>query len=135
QARGIWSAIGARRALSVKQRSLNPAGGRAVAGSNPVSPITKRFEQCRAARRKIPARLVKQRQAGADASWGEREWGELQHLLEGRAVGPAHGAGDQAGGELDPLERGVRAPLRRVRALRGGQLVAGGLERRPQRRP
>src|SRR4051812_22409435 len=60
--------------------------------------------------------------------------GPLEHLLERRAVGPAHGAGEQAGEERDALARRARAPLRRVGAAVAALAIgARRVERRPQR--
>src|SRR5262249_39761777 len=59
--------------------------------------------------------------------------GELDHLLEGRAVGPAHRVADESRGEADP--RRLRSPGRRIKPLGGGELVGRRLHRGPQRRP
>src|SRR5262245_4400654 len=57
---------------------------------------------------------------------------EGDDLLEGRAVRPAGRQRQEAEG--DPLLRRVGAPLRWIGALRRGELPAGRVERRPQRR-
>src|SRR5262249_39154924 len=59
--------------------------------------------------------------------------GELDHLLEGRAVGPPHGVADESRGEADP--RRLRSPGRRIKPLGGGELGGRRLHRGPQRRP
>src|SRR6266498_3388651 len=55
--------------------------------------------------------------------------GEGDELLDaGRAVGVAHGEGEQAGLESDAFVGGVGVPVGGVRALGGGEFVAGGLD-------